>query len=133
MGTRGPCPFQGSRSRLERYVENAVEKHSRSRRQRPVETTLESHDVAFPLPAREHGSPTMFRILLLPTSGANTPEAAARIDRLSMLDGNGKAAVILLFADSDDTASFMELQMRFVKTPYLSHGGNACGYADQVL
>ncbi|KAJ6445630.1 OPA3 family protein [Purpureocillium lavendulum] len=65
--------------------------------------------------------------------GANTPEAAARIDRLSMLDGNGKAAVILLFADSDDTASFMELQMRFVKTPYLSHGGNACGYADQVL
>ncbi|UNI15157.1 hypothetical protein JDV02_001720 [Purpureocillium takamizusanense] len=79
--------------------------------------TLESHDVAFPLPARSEGrSATTFRILLLSSSQANTPDARARIDRLSMLDGEGKAAVILLLEEPDGMDSFMELQMWMLDT-----------------
>jgi len=57
----------------------------------------------------------MFRIILLSSSQANTPEARTRIDRLSMLDGDGKAAVILLLEEKGSMDSFMELQMWYVE------------------
>lgn len=77
------------------------------------ETKLETHDVAFP--TRSHlGRDGCFRILLLAAAQINTPQANERIERLPLLDGQGKTAVIFLVAGQDDMEAFMALQMQYV-------------------
>ncbi|KND88654.1 hypothetical protein TOPH_06654 [Tolypocladium ophioglossoides CBS 100239] len=71
---------------------------------------LETHDVAFPVPSHR-GRGQLCRVVLLSASQVGTPEARDRIDRLSLLDGGGKVAVILLLADRDGMAAFMTLQV----------------------
>jgi len=116
-----PSSCHDSQPRLERYVEKTcivgitLGLVQQWRCQRLIETTLGSHDVAFPLRASAGHGPAMFRIILLSSSQANTPEARTRIDRLSMLDGDGKAAVILLLEEKGSMDSFMELQMWYVE------------------
>ncbi|PNY26220.1 Uncharacterized protein TCAP_03850 [Tolypocladium capitatum] len=80
------------------------------------QTRLETHDIAFPV-SSHGGRGQFFRVVLLSTSQVGTPEARDRIERLSLLDGRGKAAVIHLLGDKDGIAAFMKLQMEYAWPP----------------
>ncbi|POR38228.1 Uncharacterized protein TPAR_01573 [Tolypocladium paradoxum] len=87
------------------------------------QTRLETHDIAFPVPSHG-GRGQLYRVVLLSTSQVGTPEARDRVERLSLLDGRGKVAVIHLLADKDGMAAFMKLQMEYAWPPVVweQHG-----------
>ncbi|PHH92030.1 hypothetical protein CDD83_9221 [Cordyceps sp. RAO-2017] len=76
------------------------------------ETKLETHDVAFPIQRGHGGPPSFFRILVLCAAQVGSPEARARMERLPLLDGGGKTAVVLVVAGPGDAAALRALQMQ---------------------
>ncbi|UKZ62754.1 uncharacterized protein TrAtP1_003987 [Trichoderma atroviride] len=80
----------------------------------PLETNLHGHDVAFALPpqSEDHEPRVSFKLILLSSEEAKTAEVEARIERLSMLNGGQKVAIMLLLDGSGRVDSLVHLQMR---------------------
>lgn len=60
-----------------------------------------------------------FRLLLLSAAQVGTPQASERIERLPLLDGQGKVALVFLLAGKNDRAAFMALQLQYALPPPL--------------
>ncbi|KAM4059428.1 hypothetical protein HRG_011487 [Hirsutella rhossiliensis] len=78
-----------------------------------TETKLETHDVGF-LTRLHQGRDRCFRLLLFSAAQVGTSQANERIERLPLLDGGGKTAIVFLVASQDDMAAFMTLQMQML-------------------
>lgn len=80
----------------------------------PLETSLQSHDVAFALPpqSQHHQPRVFFKLILLSSEEAKTAEVKTKIERLSMLNGGQKVAIMLLLDGSGRVDSLVHLQMR---------------------
>lgn len=120
MGTISSSSLTKCLSRLERYVEGHQLKLSLLKGGRAeisansLETNLHSHDVAFALPPQsQHHQPRVsFKLILLSSGEAKTTEVKTKIERLSMLNGGQKVAIMLLLDGSGRVDSLVHLQMR---------------------
>lgn len=78
-----------------------------------LEASLQNHDVAFALPQSQHHQPRVsFKLILLSSEEAKAAEVKAKIERLSMLNGGQKVAIMLLLDGSGRVDSLVHLQMR---------------------
>ncbi|KAI9171997.1 hypothetical protein HJFPF1_01489 [Paramyrothecium foliicola] len=103
--TRGPG-WEGSLT-----VQSGLGKEAATRLINTIECPLVSHDVAIPLP-RLDSHADAFRLVLLSTLELAAPEAEERIERLSLLGGGNRRAIVLLLTGDDSGAAFARLQLR---------------------
>ena len=82
------------------------------------ESNLDSHDIAFEVTGDDNGKDSMFRAILLSGNEGWSPQRTReRIERLRLVSGGRRLAVIFLLDGEDAEDTFAKLQCSYVSAP----------------